>query len=84
MKTAKKTSKKNTKTPKVYHLLVYVEKCETKVKKFKTLQDLGVFIDSFLKRHPDYADTYSDYWLDYSITNVSGEVNFFTDNMRVQ
>jgi hypothetical protein len=79
-----KKKKAKAKSNKPYHLLVYIEKCSTKMKKFDTKEEMGRFVDDFNKKHPDYADQYSDYWVDYAITDVSGDIHFFTDSMRVK
>lgn len=66
-----------------YHILVYIEKCEQRIKKFKTEKEMGKFIDNYYKLHPEYADKYSDYWVDFAVTNISGDVHFFTDSLKV-
>ena len=76
----KKTTKKN----KTYNALVYVEDASTKVRTFSTKEAMGKFMDTFLKEHPDYADKYSDDWLDFAITDISGDITFFTDGMKVE
>jgi hypothetical protein len=87
MKTHKpKKLKSKTKHPKVlpYHLLMYVEDSSPKIKKFSTTKALGTFIDKFLKKYPDYASHSSGHWIDFSVTNVSGRVDFFTDGLEVE
>ena len=69
---------------KPYHLLVYVANCETKVKRFETTEAMGKFIDKFNKKYPESEASESGYWTDYSITDISGEVYFFTDGMKVE
>ena len=78
----KKSLKKNLNS--TYNLLVYVENANTKIKRFSTTQEMGAFIDSFCKEHPNYADLSSDFWIDYSITDVYGKVHFFTDGVVVE
>ena len=73
-----------TKKVKPYHLLVYIEDCSTKIKKFASTDDMGKFIDDFYKKYPNYADLGSDNWVDYAVTNVTGEVHFFTDGVGVE
>ena len=82
----KKTKKltKTTKTEKEYHLLMYVEDCQSKIKKFNSTKKMGEFIDQFLKDNPDYASNLSDNWIDYTVTNITGDVHFFTDSMKVE
>ena len=72
------------KTTKSYHLLMYVEDSMPKIKKFSTTKAMGTFIDKFLKKYPGYASIESGHWIDYSVTNVSGEVHFFTDSLEVE
>ena len=67
-----------------YNLLFYVEDASTKVKRFATKEQMGDFIDQFNLKYPDYASIYSDNWIDLAVTDVSGEVVFFTDSMRVE
>lgn len=78
----KKTLKKNSNSP--YNLLVYVEYASAKIKRFETTEEMGAFVDNFYKEHPDYADYGSDFWIDYAITDVSGDVHFFTDGLAVE
>lgn len=55
-----------------------------RIKKFKTDQEMGEFIDAFYKKYPDYADKYSDNWVDFSVSGVTGDINFFTDGVTVE
>lgn len=71
------------KTPKPYHLLVYVDNSNMRMKKFSTTKKMGQFIDRFLKKYPDYASGDSGYWIDFTIENVSGPVRFFTDGIKL-
>lgn len=77
----KKKSKKNNKP---YHLLVYVANCVTKIKRFESTDKMGKFIDDFNKEYPDSDAADTGYWVDYAITNVEGDVHFFTDGMKVE
>lgn len=69
---------------KPYHLLVYVEDSNLKIKKFKTTRSMGEFMDKFLKNHPDYASNSGDSWLEFSVTNVTGGVDFFTTGIELK
>lgn len=75
--------KKTNKSQK-YNLLVYVLDSSTKIKKFSTTKAMGSFIDKFLKKYPDYTSVESGNWIDYAITDISGEVHFFTDGLEVE
>ena len=68
----------------VYDLLVYVEDCSQKIKRFDSSEKMGKFIDKFYKKHPDYASNNADNWIDYAITGVTGSVHFFTDGIEVE
>lgn len=74
---------KKLKKNEVYHVLMYVEDTERKIKKFKTTEELGKFIDTFNKKHPEYASIDSGYWTDFAITGVTGDMHFFTDGIEV-
>ncbi len=76
--------KKTTKAPKSYHLLVYVEDCTQKVKKFDSTKALDSFMAKFLKKYPPSQPQYGDSWLDYSILDVTGSVNFFDKGMELE
>lgn len=75
-----KKSKKSDK----YQLLVYVQDASMKIKRFSTKAAMGKFIDDYLKKNPDYADLYSDNWIEFAITDVSGTAFFFTDGLEVE
>jgi hypothetical protein len=68
---------------KPYNLLVYVEDSTTKIKRFSSTKKLGAFIESFVKKYPDYMHQYSDNWIDFSITEIAGRVDFFTDGIEM-
>ena len=72
------------KKAKKYHLLSYVLNSEPKLKKFTSKLEMGRFIDKFLKDHPDYMATESGDWIDFCISDISGEVHFFTDGLEVE
>jgi acyl-CoA hydrolase len=75
---------KKKKVSKPYNLLMYTVDASPKIRKFKTEKAMGEFIDEFYRQHPDHADQYSDNWIDYAVTEVTGEVHFFTDGLKVQ
>lgn len=67
-----------------YHLLYYVVDSTPKFKKFTTKESMGKFIDKFNKDHPDYLSMDSGDWIDFAITDVQGEIHFFTDGLEVE
>jgi hypothetical protein len=79
-----KTPIKKSKRGEEYQLLVYIVKCETRIKKFATEKEMGQFIDGFLKEHPEYQEEYSENWIDFALTGVTGDVHFFTDGVAVE
>lgn len=79
-----KMKKKVSKKGEPYHLLVYVLDSSSKIKRFDSTLEMGKFIDDFYKKYPDYLDTYSDNWIDYTITGITGEVFFFTNGLEVE
>ena len=83
MKKAKSNKKAKPTKSKEYHLLAYVLDSEPKLKRFDSKEQLGAFIDQFLIIYPDYASIDSGCWVDYAITNITGEVHFFTTEMKV-
>jgi hypothetical protein len=76
----KKKSKKNA----PYHLLMYVLNSEPKIKRFDTTEEMGKFIDKFNKKYPEAQASNSGNWTDYAITNILGDVHFFTDGIEVE
>ncbi len=79
----KKSNAKKIKNSEAYHILMYMEDSSPKIKKFKTTDELGKFVDKFNKKHPDYASPDSGYWIDLAVTGVTGEIHFFTDGIEV-
>jgi hypothetical protein len=77
-------NKKSAKKTDSFNLLVYVEKCSPKMKKFESEREMGEFIDNFYKTYPDYMSSDSDYWIDFAVTGVTGEVHFFTDGVELE
>jgi hypothetical protein len=80
----KKAKTKKTEKQEPYHLLMYVEDSSPKLKRFKTTDELGRFVDDFNKRYPDYASIDSGYWIDFAVTYVLGDVHFFTDGLEIE
>lgn len=80
-KTVKKPNETKTET---YHLLFFVVNSTPRVKKFRTTAEMGEFMDSFNKEYPE--DQYELYgsWLDLAVTEVNGEVHFFTDGIGLE
>lgn len=62
-----------------FHALVYVENCTPKIKKFKTLRALKTFVTKFENKYPD-PDKTGDNWIDYHVTNIEGEVVFYSQD----
>lgn len=65
--------------PEVYHLVVYVEKCGTKLKKFKSLTAMKSFVTRFKNKHKDPARQ-GDNWIDYTITHISGGIKIYPES----
>lgn len=82
-KTKNSVKKSGNKSGDVYHILMYVENCTPKIKKFKTTDELGKFVDAFNKQYPDYASVDSGYWVDFCVTGIAGDIHFFTDGIEV-
>jgi len=53
-----------------YHLVIYIESCNQKLKKFKTISSMNKFIEKFMKNRPNT----DDYWIDLTITNINGKI----------
>jgi hypothetical protein len=79
VKSIKKTEKNNS-----YNLLMYTEDSSPKIKRFNTLQQAQDFVDKFNKKYPDHMSFDSGSWIDYLVTEVSGNVHFFTDGITVE
>lgn len=67
---------------KTYQLLVFIEDCSMKMKKFDTKEEMGKFVADFHKKYPGHLAIDSGYWIDYCIFDVSGEIVFFTDGVK--
>lgn len=76
--------KKKTEANKPYNLLVYVENCSTKMKKFDSTDKMGKFVEKFQKKYPDHLAIDSGYWIDHCIMGVTGPIHFFTDGIEVK
>lgn len=72
------------KKTKEYNLLVYVEDSSLSMKKFDTFKKMGEFVAKFQKKYPDHLASDSGYWIDYCITQVHGDVHFFTDGIKIK
>jgi len=71
-KVAKKTIKKS--KDKLFHIVYYVENCTPAMRKFTSIKDMETFFKEFEERYPKVP--YSDNFLDFYITSISGEVKF--------
>lgn len=67
---------------KKYHLLHYVEGCSPRTKKFKTLKALKQFILDFQRNYG--INPRGDNWLDYSVTNITGDVQVYDPSVRLE
>ena len=72
------------KKSKTYQLLMYVADGTPTFKKFETTKEMGKFMDDFNKQHPDYASGDSGWWLDYAVTEVSGDIHLFTNGIEIE
>lgn len=59
-----------------YHLVKYVFNSEPRLRKFKTLKAMNAWIASYKKKH---KDVYEGYWVDFSVTNITGDVTILDD-----
>jgi hypothetical protein len=79
----KKTSKKS-KVSKVskFHLLMYVEGCTPKIKKFISIKALNDFVLEF---EAEYGrEEFGDNWIDYAVTDVTGKVLPYSHDVAVE
>lgn len=67
---------------KKYHLLQYVEGSSPKTKLFKSLKALNEFTKKFQARYG--IDFRGDNWLDYSVTNITGNVNIYDPSVTLE
>lgn len=65
--------KKVTKKP--YHVVYYTVDSTPAMRKFNSIEDMETFFKEFKKRYPK-EDKLSGTFLDFSITNISGEIKF--------
>ena len=84
--TKKKVSKKAKKliSGPPYHLVMYVEDGNPKIRKFDSPEKLGTFVKEFQKEYPDYMEMGSDNWIDYVVMDIMGDVFFFTDGITIE
>ena len=68
------------KSIKKFHLLVYVQDCCTRMKKFKDIGDMQKFVDRFHKQH---KSNLQDNWVDYFVTDIAGTVVIVDDSLRM-
>ena len=69
---------------KPYNLLVYVLNSTPHMRKFDTMEQMGKFVEKFQKKYPDYMSIDSGNWIDYVISDIRGEISFFTDGISVK
>lgn len=58
-----------------YHIVYYVEDGFPGMRKFTSLTDMKTFFKEFKERYPKQSHEAGTF-LDFSITNISGEVKF--------
>jgi len=58
-----------------YHIDYYVENCTPGMRKFTSLKDMKTFFKEFEERYPKGSDPGGTF-IDFYITNMSGEVKF--------
>ena len=71
-------------SPKPYNTLFYVENSTPILQKFDTMEEMGKFVAKFQKKYPDHMSIDSGNWIDYVISDVRGDVHFFTDGIVVK
>lgn len=62
---------------KKFHILYLIEGCSPKLRKFKTIKALKAFVEGFEKKHKGH----DDYWIDYAVTNVTGEILIYDESV---
>jgi hypothetical protein len=70
----KKKATKKTKS-KPYHVVYYVEDATPAMRKFYSLEDMETFFREFNAQY-DKEGRYTGTYLDFCITNISGEIKF--------
>lgn len=55
-----------------FHLVLYVENCECKTKKFFSQEKLDRFVHKFQTENPDVQARDTGSWINYVITDVQG------------
>lgn len=58
--------------------------CSPKIKKLSSAKKMNEFIDTFYKKYPDRAAQYSDNWIDYKVTGVTGDVIMLASGIDVE
>ena len=66
-----------------YHILMFVQDSTPYIKKFKTTDEMGKFIDAFNKKYPDEQAINSGYWLDFCITDITGDLHLLCEGVKV-
>lgn len=62
-------------TKKSYHVVYYVIDSIRAMRKFNSIEEMETFFKEFEERYPK-EDKNSGNFLDFSITNISGEIKF--------
>lgn len=63
-------------TTKKYHLVKYVYNSEPRLRTFKTLKAMNQWVSTYTKKH---VDPENGYWIDFSITGITGEITILDD-----
>jgi hypothetical protein len=64
---------------KKFHLVYYVADSTAYLKKFKTIKALNEFVLEFQSQHLDPMD---GYWIDFAVTNVTGDILHYEENIE--
>lgn len=62
------------------HLLVYVENCSTRIKKFHSDRSMKTFITKFLNRTKSYRD---DNWIDFTVISNNANTELIIYNQDI-
>lgn len=68
--------KKLTSPKKKFHIVFYVENCDSKVKKFFDKKAMKRFIEEFEAEYPKAKAIDTGSWVDYSITDIAGKATY--------
>jgi len=69
---------------KPYHLVMYVENCSSKVKKFTNKEKLHRFVTDFVNKYPDEEAVDTGYWMDFVILDIMGPSRDFVEQVTIE